>query len=339
MTAPAWRPALEAAASAPLVMVLGESDTGKTTLVTQLANGLLAGGFTVGLVDADLGQSEIGPPTTVGVGRVTRPLGRPAEAELVAFHFVGVTSPAANVVAALVGVRRMVDRARREGFARIVVDTSGLVAGELGRTLKQAKIDLLEPDLVLALQRGRECEPILAAYARAVRPAVLRLPALGAPGSRSQEDRRRYRTLALQAYFAGAREVTLDLSRVVLRHPPLLTGAPIEAEALAAAGQAVDRPLLWGERRERDTLLVSLDRLTEIEARQAARALGAGALVHFALADLEGALAGLEDRGRETVGLGVVRGLDPARRLLRLATPVSPGAIAAVTIARERYPV
>ena len=46
-------------------LVLGASDTGKTTLVETLA-GKLAEAGPVAVVDADIGQSHIGPPATVG---------------------------------------------------------------------------------------------------------------------------------------------------------------------------------------------------------------------------------------------------------------------------------
>ncbi len=245
-----WRPAVEAAARAPLTVVVGPIEAGKTSFVAALTTALAAAGHTVGVVDADLGQSEIGPPTTIGLGRVVRPLGRLADAELVALHFVGATSPAANVAGTLVGLATLTRRARAAGFTRIVVDTSGLVAGELGRTLKQAKIDLLEADLVVALQRGRECEHILAPYGRDGRPAVVRLPALAAPRTRSPEARRRHREQALKAYFAAARPAALDLTRVVLRAPATyaldqLEGrlAGLEGSQGATLGLAVVRRL------------------------------------------------------------------------------------------------
>ncbi len=46
-------------------LLLGAADTGKTSLVLALANELSAQ-RPVGIVDADIGQSHIGPPTTVG---------------------------------------------------------------------------------------------------------------------------------------------------------------------------------------------------------------------------------------------------------------------------------
>jgi len=58
----AWTPALDAASAAPLTVVIGPGDAGKTTLVTALANALFDRGFSVGIVDADVGQSVLARP-------------------------------------------------------------------------------------------------------------------------------------------------------------------------------------------------------------------------------------------------------------------------------------
>lgn len=218
---------LQRMAGATVTMVIGASDTGKTTLVTRLAGALATRGLAVGVVDADLGQSEIGPPTTIGLGRVTGALEHLAQAEVVALHFVGVTSPAANLLGAVIGARRMLDRAKSLGLQRVVVDTSGLVAGSLGRSLKQAKIDLLDPDLVVCLERADECEHIVSGYAAGGRPAILRLPASARVRPRTAEDRRRHRQERLDVYFRLARPVALELDRVTVRWPG---GAPLAPE-------------------------------------------------------------------------------------------------------------
>ena len=48
------------------VVIVGAQDAGKSTLCTFLANGLLKDGVVPRLVDADIGQADIGPPTTLG---------------------------------------------------------------------------------------------------------------------------------------------------------------------------------------------------------------------------------------------------------------------------------
>ena len=200
-----------------MTVVLGASDTGKTSLVTRLAGELARQGFRVGVVDADLGQSEIGPPTTIGLGRVDGPLPRLAAAHLEALYFVGATSAAYELRATALGAGAMVARARAAGLDRVLVDTSGLIASGLGRALKEAKIRAIDPDLLICLQRATECEHILARYADAARPEILRLPALAPGRRRSAEERRRHRHVALAAYFAGARRVEIDLARVATR--------------------------------------------------------------------------------------------------------------------------
>jgi polynucleotide 5'-hydroxyl-kinase GRC3/NOL9 len=217
--------ALAAAAAAPVTLVLGAGDTGKSTLVTRLAAALAQAGHTVGVVDADLGQKDIGPPTTIGLGRVRRPLERLDEAELLGLEFLGVTSAATCMRETAEATARLVSRALAEGCDRVLVDTSGLVQGDLGRALKRLKIDRVQPDLVIALQRGDECEPILRAYP-APPPAVLRLPA-AATTARTPAARRRQRQRALAAHLAGAVPVTLDLARVPARPAPARRGLSV----------------------------------------------------------------------------------------------------------------
>jgi polynucleotide 5'-hydroxyl-kinase GRC3/NOL9 len=318
------------------VLVVGDTDAGKTTFVTQLANALRAREHEVGIVDADVGQSEIGPPAAVGLGRVTGALERPADAALVALHFVGATSAAGNTLGAVVGVARMVERARQVGLAPVLIDTSGLVAGELGRALKHAKIALARPDLLVCLQRSAECEHIVRPYEHARRPALLRLPALGVPGSRTPTERRDRRRRALARYLEGARPAVLRLDRVVLRSPALYLAPPLSPAELAEAAVLLEQDVEWGERRDGGvTLLTSLP-IGEAETRAVARALGARPLVTYARSELVGALAGLEDAEGDTLGVGVVRSLDVAARTLTVELTVPVTRIAALTIGRAR---
>lgn len=215
-----WRAALAAALAAVLearvTVVIGASDAGKTTLVAALASELAARGERVGVVDSDVGQSEIGPPTTVGLGRIAVRVARLSDAELIAFQFAGVSSPARDIPGVVEAARRMIDRARAEPFERVLVDTSGLVLGWPGHRLKQEKIAAVDPDLLLFLEREGECAPIAERNAGASRPRVVRLPAHGRPRSRSQVARRQHRIEALAAYLRDARSVSVARSAVEL---------------------------------------------------------------------------------------------------------------------------
>jgi polynucleotide 5'-kinase involved in rRNA processing len=228
-----WRAVLDEVGDARVIVVIGASDAGKTTLVTRLAGELASRGGPLAVVDADVGQSEIGPPTTVGLGRVTGPLDRLSDATLVALQFVGVSSPARDIRGVVDATRRMAERARAEGLDRVLVDTSGLVAGWPGRLLKERKIAAVDPDLLLVLERADECAPIVSRYAGAPRPRVVRVAAGGRPRSRSPSLRRAHRMAALDRYLAGAGAVTIPRSGVVVHTP---AGAAVEACTDALCG-------------------------------------------------------------------------------------------------------
>ena len=207
LAAPGWADALARAASARTTVILGASDSGKSTLAAFLAEGLRGRGFGVLVLDADLGQSQIGPPTTLGLGRVRGPVGRLADVAPDVLWFVGATSPIAHVDAVAEGVRRL--GARVAPGERLIVDTSGLVAGPAGLALKRQKLAALRPDLAIALERADECGALLAGGEAA---EVLRVPVAAAARPRSAAARARFRDEAFAAYFAGAPVLWLPLT-------------------------------------------------------------------------------------------------------------------------------
>jgi polynucleotide 5'-hydroxyl-kinase GRC3/NOL9 len=215
--------ALEAAARVRVTVIVGAGDTGKTTLAAQLASALAARGARVAVVDADVGQAEIGPPTTVSLGAVTRPLTRLRDAERLALEFIGDTSPVRRIGHTADASGRLVRRALAGGFAHVIVDTGGLVEGALGLALKRAKLRAIDPDLVIVVQRKDESEPLLRALGAAERPAIVRLAASPAATRRTQTQRRQHRDRALEEYLRGAAAVRVPMERVDARVP---RGAP-----------------------------------------------------------------------------------------------------------------
>ena len=207
--------ALEAAARVRVTVIVGAGDTGKTTLAARLASALAADGARVAVVDADVGQSEIGPPTTVGLGAVTRPVARLRDAEIIAMEFIGDTSPVRRIGPTADATGRLVRRALATGFAHVIVDTGGLVEGALGLALKRAKLRAVDPDLVIVVQRRDESEPLVrAALADGERPAIVRVAASAAATRRTQTQRRSHRDRMLEQYLRGAPSIRVSPDRV-----------------------------------------------------------------------------------------------------------------------------
>lgn len=224
-----WVETLPDLDAARVVLVIGATDAGKTTFTAWLANELRARGHRVAIVDADVGQSEIGPPATVGLGEVRGPLTRPGDAGVIDIEFVGVTSPGRRPWQVAEATGRLAAKARSR-FDRVVVDTSGFVAGGFAAAVKQRKIAAVDPDLVVLIQNSDESEHLVRAVRDRERPRVLRLPAVRGTQPRNPDVRRRHRVTALARYFADARSRTLETSRLALRS---VTGTPVALETLA----------------------------------------------------------------------------------------------------------
>lgn len=186
-----------------LTLLLGGLDTGKTVLAHRIATAGIDAGLVVGLIDADVGQSSVGPPTTVGF-RLCRQLDDLKPESLIKgdhLYFAGSTSPQGHVLPLVVGTRLMVDRARDEGAELIVVDTTGLVTGVYAQVLKYQKVGLLQPDLIIGLERGAELEPLLGIVRRFFASEVVTLPVHQEVVPTSVEQRAVNREESLRRYF------------------------------------------------------------------------------------------------------------------------------------------
>jgi polynucleotide 5'-hydroxyl-kinase GRC3/NOL9 len=196
-----WRELLALLEDGPpwqTVFVLGPTDSGKTTLCRFLGQHL-SRKWTVARVDCDPGQSVLGPPATLGAGW------EPYHgSSLVAWRFVGSTSPSRHFLQTLTGIKRLYGLALEEGAQRIVFDSSGYMDTGAGREFHFQTLDLLEPDHLVALQRGNEMELLLANFARRARPRVHRLPVSGAIISRNPIQRQAYRRQKFNQYFRNA---------------------------------------------------------------------------------------------------------------------------------------
>lgn len=198
-----------------VAILLGATDTGKTTLAKFLISHLCQKGVRTALVDADIGQSFLGPPTTIGLA-LFESSPRWEEPLSTEIFFVGSTTPEGNFSLQLRGAKRMGERAIFRGAEIVIVDTTGFVDGEAGKELKRRKIDLLSPRFIFALQRSAEIEHILKLYPQTPFLRIHRLPLSEGVRPRSREERALYRAAKFREYFKGAKEKELPINGLKL---------------------------------------------------------------------------------------------------------------------------
>ena len=223
-----------------ICLILGAADTGKTTLAVALAKCAASRG-PVGIIDADIGQSHIGPPTTVGWAfvdsrqvdfRVKTSLFSQTSGTFASCYgfsrltvggisFVGDVTPVGHLLqltAAIVQCVRQVSEAAK----LTIIDTPGFIRGPAAAALWWTVQRILQPQLILAVQRNKELGDVLAGLQFHDLQLELIKSAPQIP-VKSPQQRRRYRQSQFSNYFRDSCLYNISLSDIAVqtgRAPP-----------------------------------------------------------------------------------------------------------------------
>ncbi len=216
---PRWQD-LDLTALGERILLLGATDSGKSTLARYLVHRLLEAGLRPAYLDCDIGQSTLGLPATMNLAVPSDALrtleeGAPFPPQPGASFFVGSVTPRGHMLPLLVGCQRLLERAWELEARSVVVDTTGLIdPAQGGLALKQWKVELIRPHTVIALVKGRELEPILWPLRLAGRPRVVELPVSPEARPRDRAERVARRQRLLNRYFHGAGLLPFPLGRL-----------------------------------------------------------------------------------------------------------------------------
>ena len=212
---PSWKAAAEAISQETgILLVVGVPDSGKSTLSRYLVHYLTHANRIVALIDCDVGQTHLGPPTTLGMMLYTIPTDPCDTLKPHHMRFIGATSPTGHLLDIVVGTKKMADKALNSGAEAVIVNTSGLILGVAGAELKLNKVDLLCPKYIFALQESSEIEHLLTYVEKRHTVSVFRLPISERARKRPSEVRRRFREEKYREYFKESQIVKMPLSQV-----------------------------------------------------------------------------------------------------------------------------
>jgi polynucleotide 5'-hydroxyl-kinase GRC3/NOL9 len=177
-------------------MIIGATDSGKSTLVRYLLERMIAAEVKVCLVDSDVGQSSLGLPGTISMKlfRYEQDMG---DFRYDQMSFIGTVNPARDIASVINTTKRMSGKCRTMADVTLL-DTSGLISGDIGMALKVGKINAIKPDHIIAIQGHDELEHILNSL------DGIKVHRIATPSSaqiRTIAMRTRYRNKRLGNYF------------------------------------------------------------------------------------------------------------------------------------------
>ncbi|HEV3433107.1 MAG TPA: Clp1/GlmU family protein [Nitrososphaera sp.] len=136
------------------VMLVGDTDTGKSTLAIYLANTAIRRGLIPSIIDADIGQGDLAPPTAIGAAVLSKQIVDLRDVNTSLFEFVGSISPVGFEELIAKKLRSMLDRSSQ--LADIcIVNTDGYVRNG-GIQYKAMIAKELQPDAVISLGENVE---------------------------------------------------------------------------------------------------------------------------------------------------------------------------------------
>ena len=133
-------------------MIIGDTDTGKSTLAMYLANTAISRGFVPSIIDGDIGQGDLAPPTAIGAAVLTTQLVDLRDVNSNnnnIFEFVGSVSPTGFESIVARKLRSILGKTSSQANIRIV-NTDGYMRNG-GVQYKALVAEELQPDAVIIL--------------------------------------------------------------------------------------------------------------------------------------------------------------------------------------------
>lgn len=328
---PDWQRTIQEIVTDPgVVMVIGGVDTGKTRFCLELANAGCEAGVPTAVVDADVGQSEIGAPGTIGMGLVDRPIEALSDIKPRKLYFVGSTTPAGHLPECAIGSSKMVDAARQQGARLIVLDTTGLIDGALGRRLKTAKADLVRPDYLVGIQRRREADHLLEPFSAVAWTKPLRVASSELARRKPAEFRTARRQLSFHKHFYDAPGHIIRLDEVSTWNTWFNTGRRMKWQYAKFIEDAIQCRILHAEITGRGIFAVSERQCTRRDLAAVEEQFRTRNISVTTAEAFHNLLVGLADENANLMNVGLLQAIDFRQRFMFVLSPIR--AISAVKV-------
>ena len=204
-----------------ILMIIGDTDTGKTTFARYLFKRLTFENPDRALyfLDGDPGQSFLGPPTTITLTNNLNNSNPSHQRNFTIRYFIGSISPRGHMLQMTVGASKLIKAIPNLEKSIVIHDTTGLVNPALGGfALKSGMIDLLQPSTLFVFQSADELAKLVLPYKLSGRVKLIKLSVPGGISRRDKENRKNYRQSKYREYFSEVYQYEIAWDKIATYH-------------------------------------------------------------------------------------------------------------------------
>ncbi|MGD0029148.1 MAG: Clp1/GlmU family protein [Candidatus Bathyarchaeia archaeon] len=304
-------------------IVLGTVDSGKTSFCTYLINRLLSQKKKIGVLDGDLGQSDIGPPCTVSYTFVTKPITDLFSLQAKNAIFIGTTSPngaGEKVIESLAQLKKEILNSDPDF---VIVNTDGWIEGEQAVRYKTQLVEKINPETVFSVQQKDEMSPLMNSLEKFRRIAVESPPVAS---QRSGESRKNLRELGYTKYLRNSKVQSVPLGWLKIEDDELF-GLSRTHQNQGLARKIYEllgmKPLHFSEQTDRISIIIGKRRWINAENLKKIEEATKKKVVVIRKGEEEGLVTALHNGERKFLGIGIIQEIEYLRKTLKILTPVS----------------
>lgn len=304
-------------------IVLGTVDSGKTSFCTYLINRLLSQKKKIGVLDGDLGQSDIGPPCTVSYTFITKPITDLFSLQAKNAIFIGTTSPngcGEKVIESLAQLKKEILNSDPDF---IIVNTDGWIEGEQAVRYKTQLVEKINPETVFYVQQKDEMSPLMNSLEKFRRIAV-ESPSVAS--QRSGESRKNLRELGYTKYLRNSKVQSVPLGWLKIEDDELF-GLSRTHQNQGLARKIYEllgmKPLHFSEQTDRISIIIGKRRWINAENLKKIEEATKKKVVVIRKGEEEGLVTALHNGERKFLGIGIIQEIEYLRKTLKILTPVS----------------
>lgn len=298
-----------------VLLIFGEVDTGKTFFTTYLANKLLSKNVTPSVLDCDTGQSDIGPPSTLGLAVINKPTLFLTELQPTKLYFLGSHSPSEHFLYYIAGFVKLLNYGIKNSDI-VIIDTPGWVYGDGARLLRNSEIEILSAVntnyAVVLLQRDQEVEHLVKTVPQ---QRVIKLAVSKKATPTSPEERKKLREFVYKKYFKKLKNIEFKFDDILTDRVYFLTGTRLK--------KIKNKNILWIEQLAKDegVYVVSKKLLTEKETDEIKKVYSVRKIKNVTKDEFQNIIVALLDEKYDVISLGIINDIDFVKQIIYISVP------------------